>query len=55
MANLKKIPRRLKEVFPQNHNPEKWLLVSESEFYALVQHRTLGTKMRFDKFSRAIV
>lgn len=55
MARMKKIPRRIKEVFPQNHNPNNWLLESESDFYALVRHKTLPVGMRFDKFSKAVV
>lgn len=55
MKQPKRIPRRLKEKFPVNHNPKNWMLVSESKFYALVEHKTLGTRMRFDKFSGAIV
>ena len=55
MVRKTRIPRRIKEVFPSNHNPEKWLLIDEKEFYVLVEHKTLGVKMRFDKFSRAYV
>lgn len=56
MARLKKIPRKIKEVFPSNHNPENWLLVECSEFYATVQHKTIkGAKMRFDLFSKSYV
>ena len=55
MARLKKIPRKIKEVFPRNHNPDNWLLIEASEFYATVQHKTIGVRMRFDLFSKAYV
>lgn len=52
MKNPKRLTREQKRaVLAAGLNAEKWILVSESEFYLKVIHKTLGKTRRIDRYA----
>lgn len=52
MKNPRRLTREQKSaVLAAGLNAEKWMLVSESEFYLKVTHKTLGKTRRIDRYA----
>lgn len=55
MKQPKKLTRDQKQIV-SNHclNPQKWMLVRESEFYLTIIHKETKTKRTIDKFAKGV-